>query len=148
VSGALLAEPGRGRARRPGSAGTCPGLSRGFAALVDEAPFVEIAIDCLENGDKPTDLFDGDALNDRKLERLSEVSDDLRRAGLEKTRRMNAVLHGVRVAWMGGNERAGISFDVHSIEYAAGHHAAINADSPPGHFNRLLVAPVSPQATE
>jgi len=98
----------------------------GFAVLVDEAPLVEIAIDCLEDGHAPCCLLDGDALRDRELERLGEAGGDLRRSRLDEAFRINAVLHSVRVARMGSDERSWISVFVHGDEYAAGHHAAIN----------------------
>ena len=85
----------------------------------------------------PTDLFDGDALGDRKLEPLGDVGDDLCRSRLDEARRMNAVLHGVRVARMRGNEGTWISV-VHLNEYVADHHAAINGDPSPGHFKPAL----------
>lgn len=114
-----------------------------IAAFVDESALVEVTIQSLENRHTTSHLLDRDALRDRELKRSGELGNDLRRARLDQTMGVNAVLRGVRVARMGRDERSWVPVFVHVKEYAPGHHPAINADPSSGSPNqrRVLAVP-------
>jgi hypothetical protein len=88
-----------------------------YTVLIDESALIKIAIDCLEDRDAASRLVHGESLSRRELEPLREVGGDLSRPRLDQTRRMNPVLDGVEVPWMGTNKALRISALVHSHRY-------------------------------
>ena len=69
----------------------------------------------------------------------SRASRIFRRARLDQTMGVNAILRRVRVTRVGGDERSWVPVSVHVKEYAPGHHPAINADPSSGSPNQCRV---------
>jgi hypothetical protein len=85
--------------------------------LVDKTALIQVTIDRFEDGDGPGRLLYGEPLGRGEREPLREVGGDLSRPRLDQTRRMDTVLGGVEVPWVGTNKALWISALVHSDRY-------------------------------
>jgi hypothetical protein len=106
-----------------------------IAAFVDESALVKVTIESLENRHTTGYLLEGDAWAIENSNDRVNSPNDLRRARLEQTIGVNAILRGVRVTRVGRDERSWVPVSVHSKEYAPDHHPAINADPSSGSPN-------------
>ncbi len=81
----------------------------GLAFPVDEPALVEVAIDRLQNRDAASSLVHGEQLGRRELKRPRQLARDLSRPRLDQAGRVNALLDGVQVAGLGGDEAVRVS---------------------------------------
>jgi hypothetical protein len=81
----------------------------GLALPVDEPALVEVAIDRLQDRDAASGLVHREPLGGREFERLRELGRDLSRSCLDQAGRVNALLGGVEVARVGGDEALRVS---------------------------------------